>query len=106
SSVVAAALGEAGQARGGADVFIFHVDAYRVQTLGVVGAGGGADDGEAVVLGRVHAQAHIGGHTEGADIQRSAVRVGDPVAVHVHKGLDSLDEILRRDGGHTQTVGG
>src|SRR5699024_6444471 len=88
SGVVAAALGEAGQAGGGADVVVFHVDADGVDPLGVVSAGGGADDAENVFLGGVDAQAHVAGKGKGTDVQGRAVGVGDPVAVHVHDGLD------------------
>ena len=52
------------------------------------------------------AQAHVAGKDKGADIQGRAVRVGDPVAVHVHDGLDGLDVVVLRDGGDAQTVGG
>src|SRR5699024_3118365 len=105
SGVVAAALGEAGQAGGGADVVVFHVDADGVDPLGVVGAGGGADDAENVFLGGVDAQAHVAGKGKGTDVQGRAVGVGDPVAVHVHDGLDGLDVVVLRDGGDAQAVG-
>ena len=106
SGVVAAALGKAGQAGGGADVVVLHVDADGVDALGVVGAGGGADDAEDIFLGGVDAQAHVAGKDKGTDVQGRAVRVGDPVAVHVHDGLDGLDVVVLRDGGDAQTVGG
>ena len=96
SSVVAAALGEAGQAGSGADVLVFHVDAHGVDALGVVSARGSADDAEDVVLGSVHAQTHVVCEHEGTDVQGSAVRVGHPVAVHIHQSLDGLDVSLPR----------
>ena len=104
--VVAAALRKAGQARGGADVLILNIDADGVETLSVVGTGGRADDGKAVMLGGMNAQAHIGSDAERADVQGRTVGVGHPVAVHIDQRLDSLHEVLRRDGGHAETVRG
>ena len=56
------------------------------------------------MLGGMNAQAHIGSDAEGADVKGCTVRMGHPVAVNIDQCLDSLDEILRRDGGHAQTV--
>ncbi len=53
----------------------------------------------------MHAEAYIGSDAERADIQRCTVRVGHPVAVNIDQRLDGLHKILRRDGGHAQTVG-
>ena len=78
---------------------ILNIDADRVETLGVVRTGRCADDGKAVMLGGMNAQAHIGSDAERADVQGRAVRMGHPVAVHIDQRLDSLDEVLRRDGG-------
>ena len=63
--VVAAALGEAGQAGCRADVLVLHVDADGVNALGIVGAGGRADDAEGVVPAGVDAHAHVGGEVKG-----------------------------------------
>ena len=57
------------------------------------------------MLGSVHAQTHIVCKHEGTDVQGSAVRVGHPVALHIHQSLHSLDVILHRDLGDAQTVG-
>ena len=56
------------------------------------------------MLGSMHAQAHIGSDAERADVQGSTVRTRHPVAVNIDQGLNGLDKILRRDGGHAQTV--
>ena len=104
--VVAAALGEAGQAGRGADVLVLHVDADGIDALGIVGAGGSADDAERVVPAGVDAHAHIGGEYKGTDIQGGAVRMGHPVLVHFHQGLHGLDEVLHRDLGNAHPVGG
>ena len=104
--VVAAALRKAGQSRGGTDVLILNIDADGVEALGVVGTGGCADDGKAVMLGGVNAQAHIGSDAERTDVQGRAVGVGHPVAVHIDQRLDRLHKVLRRDGGHAETVRG
>ena len=104
--IVAAALGKAGQTRRGTDVLVLHIDTHRVKALGIVSAGGCADDHEQVMLGGMNAQPHIGGDAERTDIQRCTVRMGHPIPVDVHQRLDGLDEVLRRDVGHAQTVGG
>ena len=106
SSIVAAALGEAGQAGGGTDVLILNVDADGVDALGVVSTGGSTDDAEDIVLGSVHAQTHIICKNEGTDVQGSTIGVGHPVALHIHQSLNSLHKILFRDLGDAQTVGG
>ena len=105
SSVVAAALGKTGQAGSGTDVLVFDVDTDGVDALSVVSARRCADDAEDVVLGSVHAQAHVVRKDERADVQGSAIAVGDPVAVHIHQSLNRLDVILHRDLGDAQTVG-
>ena len=56
------------------------------------------------MLGSVHAQAHVVRKDERADVQGSAIAVGDPVAVHIHQSLNGLDIILHRDLGDAQTV--
>ena len=56
------------------------------------------------MLGSMHAQAHIGSDAERADVQGSTVRMRHPVAVNIDQSLNGLDKILRRDGGHAQTV--
>ena len=106
SSVVATALGEAGQAGSGTDVLVFHVDADGVDALGIVSARGSADDAENVVLGSVHAQTHVVCKHEGTDIQGSTVGMGHPVTVHVHQSFNGLNVVLHRDLGDAQTVGG
>src|SRR5699024_5164018 len=63
--VVAAALGVAGAAADGADILILHIDAHRVDALGVVGAHRAADDAEQIAVGGVDAQAGVGGNDEG-----------------------------------------
>ena len=104
-SVVAAALGEAGQAGGGTDILVFHVDLHGVDALGVVGAGGSADDTEDILMAGMDAQTHIRSEDEGTDIQGGAVGVGDPVLLHFHQSLHGLDKILLGNGRNAQTVG-
>ena len=97
SSIVAAALGEAGQAGSGTDVLILNVDADGVDALGVVSAGGSTDDAEDIVLGSVDPQAHVIGKDKGADVQGSTVGMGHPVTVHVHQRLNGLNVVLHGD---------
>ena len=56
------------------------------------------------MLGSVHAQTHVVRKDERADVQGSAIAVGDPVAVHIHQSLNRLDIILHGDLGDAQTV--
>ena len=104
--VVAAALGEARQARGRPDVLVLHVDADRVNALGIVRAGGGADDAERVLFAGVDAQPHVGGENEGTDVQGRAVDMGHPILIHFHQGLHRLDKVVHRDLRNAHPVGG
>ena len=52
----------------------------------------------------VDAQLGHGGDGEGTDVQRGALRVGDPVLLHFHNGLHGLNEVLHGDLGDAQAV--
>src|SRR5699024_9632389 len=70
AGVVAAHLGKAGAAHGGADVLVLHVDVAAGEAAPVdvvVGAHGAEDDDEVVVLGGLHGEAHLVGDDVGAD---------------------------------------
>ena len=106
AGVVAAALGKAGAALDGADVLILDEDLHRVDALGVVSAGGGADDAEEELPGVVQGELAFGGEHKGPDVQRGAGLGGNPVGVHRDDSLDGLDEHLLGEGRHAQPVVG
>ena len=54
----------------------------------------------------MHAQAHIGGEHEGAQIQRSTIGMRHPVFIYFYQSLAGLHKIFYRDLGHAQTVAG
>jgi len=54
----------------------------------------------------VHAQSLHGGDGERPDIQRRALRVGNPVLFNLHDRLDGIHKILHRDGGDAQAFMG
>ncbi len=97
AGVVAAHLGEAGAAHGGADVLVLHIDVAAGQAAPVdvvVGPDGAEDDDKVVVLGGLHGEAHLIGDNVGPDIEGSAGLAGDPVGVHLHNGLHRLHKQL------------
>jgi hypothetical protein len=74
---------------------------------GEVGAGRGGDDEEQVLVGRLHAEAHLGRDHEGAQVEGllAAVR-GHPVLVLADQCVAGLDERLDRQLGHGEAAGG
>ena len=82
SSVVAAALGEAGQAGSGTDVLVFNIDADGVDALGIVSARGSAD--EAAFSGKTEADM--------ADFSEEAVKKYYGETVTAFTGMDGIDE--------------
>src|SRR5699024_6208431 len=88
-----AALGKARAAAHRAHVPALDHDLDRVDALGIVAARGGAYDAEEIVVPGVHAQHRVRRYDEGAQVQRGAELVRDPVRVH----LDDLLQALKID---------
>ena len=76
SSVVAAALGEAGAARAGTSVLILDEDLNRVDAGGVVCADRRAYDDELVGAGGANAQMRLGSDDKRTDVQAGASACG------------------------------
>ncbi len=104
SRIVAAALGETGQAGCRTDEVVLDIDADGVDALCIVSARRGADDAEDVLMGRVDTERDVGREGERTDVQGRAVRVRDPVLLHLDQSLDGLDEIFHGDVRDAQTV--
>ena len=53
----------------------------------------------------VYAHANVSCYNEGADVQGSALGVGDPVLLNLNQSLDCLNKVLNRNGRDAHTLG-
>ena len=81
-----AALGRAGELR-------LDDELGGLESVLVIAAHGGQDDGEDELLGRMHAEERLGAEHEGTDVKRGAGRGGDPLRLQ----LDELGERVQHD---------
>ena len=101
--IVAAALGGAGAALRGAGVLLADPDRHGRRAALEIRADRRGEHHVEIFRRRLHAEKHFGREHERAQVQRTAVAVGDPVGVGLHQPLDRFDEQVFGKFGHRQT---
>ncbi|MMZ63066.1 hypothetical protein D1872_253020 [compost metagenome] len=93
--IVSRRLGRSGSPANRPDELILHVDRYRMNPFRVVGAHGGQNYDQLVLLGRPYAKARFRRDNKGTNVQGSIVAVRNPVPVQADQLDDPFQHRLR-----------
>ena len=100
SGIVAGGFGEAGAAADRTDILGFHINAHRVEALGIIGAHRGSDDDKVIMLAGMHAQMGIDGNDKGTQIEGGILGMRNPILLHAEEFLQVFHHFIlvhRRD---------